>query len=298
MRTLLILILISSLTACGSSYHRYKAAVTTSVTAELRDRVELYTRLAPRGWEADRSGDALLFVSLQSVGLDSESPLDEAQGLEPGRWYRSPECRLDSSTCGSDISRDMFMGLLTYANHFHRLDIAEGIWSYGHAHQWAMGAERQGPNDRTVLTPQLIGLLARVIYHLGGTNHPERLIGSIYNTPPGFESHLTMLQIALEGEMAGSLTDAQLAALRAIRVHMSINPLVHALLHKYTDGDQSEATRLLLTIWPADRLPTSSDWTETWRLQRSDGDSGFLPGAPGLVHSGGDFLFAAGIILR
>jgi hypothetical protein len=191
----------------------------------------------------------------------------------------------------------MFMGLFTYAYHFHRLDIVEGIWSYGKANAWVMGEERAGPNNRTVLSPNMITLLANVIYGLGGADHPERKLLSTYDTAPGFPSHLTLLHIALLGSIHGGISDSELRALGAIAQHMGTSPLVHALIHKYTDGDQTEATRLLTSIWPRDRLPTDRDWAESWRTQRSDGDSGFLPGSDDTPHSGGDFLFAAGVVL-
>jgi hypothetical protein len=264
---------------------RHSATASVNDTAALQAQVDLYKQLAPRGWDSAQGCDSLLFVSLQHVGLGEAGPIDLAQG-EPGRWYRLPGPTLD-----------MFMGLLTYAYHFRRLDIVEGIWTYGKAHSWVMGEERAGPNNRTVLSPNMITLVASIIYRLGGTDHPERNLFSTYETAPGYVSHLTLLQIALLGEMHGGLSTSELNALGAISQHMSQSPLVHALIHKYTDGDQSEAIRLLTTIWPKDRLPTNRDWSEPWRTQRSDGDSGLRPGPYDQPHSGGDFLFAAGIVL-
>lgn len=288
-----VCILLGMLLGCG---HRGNhPSMTSAPSAALLEQVELYKSLAPRGWDVSGTCDALLFVSLQHVGLDEAGPIEQAQG-EPGRWFRLPSPL--GASCSSDISRDMFMGLFSYIWHFHRLDLAEDIWSYGVAHKWVMGQERSGtPNDRVVLTPNLISLLASIINGLGGTDHPERLIPATYETSPGYVSHLTLLQIALLGDIHHGLSDREIAALQAITKHMAGNPLVHALLHKYTDGDQTVATNLLLSIWPADRLPTGRDWDDQWRTQRSDGDAGLLPGDNDTVHSGGDFLFAAGIVL-
>jgi hypothetical protein len=192
----------------------------------------------------------------------------------------------------------MFVGLFTYIWTFHRRDLAEGIWDYGSQHGWKMGEERLDLDNRTILSPSMIGLLAEMIWRMGGADHAERLIPAVFNTDPGFTSHLTLLHIRLLGEMRNSLTDYELSTLRAISKHMASNPLVHAILHKYTDGDQSVATNLLLNTWPVERLPTSSDWCEHWRTQRSDGDTGFNScSEQGHTHSGGDFLFTAALIL-
>jgi hypothetical protein len=265
----------------------------------LQQRYDEYKQLAPRGWDAEWSCDALLFVSLQHIGLREEGPVDLAQS-EPGRWHRLPGPDY-AQFCSSDISRDMFVGLFAYILEFRKLDWAEGIWDYGTAHAWVMGVERKQPDTRTILTPNLISLLAQIIDHLGGEKHPERLIPAVYSSEPGYVSHLTMLHIWMRGKMAGSITDYELETLRQIRSHMQGNPLIHALIHRYTDGDQTEATNLLLSVWPAGRLPTAAqDWCEHWRTQRSDGDTGLQPcGEPENTysHSGGDLLFVARIIL-
>jgi hypothetical protein len=193
----------------------------------------------------------------------------------------------------------MFVGLLNYIWQFKRLDLAEGIWSYGQSTGWDMGEERADRlENRTILTPVTISLLAELIYELGGEDHGERHIPRVYSVVPGFTSHLSLLQIYLEGSMHGSIPESSLETLRAIRdAGAAGNPLVHALVHRYTDGDQQVATELLLTGWPADRLPTSNDWCEHWRVQRADGDKSLQPCSEGHTHSGGDFLLVAALIL-
>lgn len=294
MKLLPLLILLFS-SACAR--HRSPAQETTSPTEQLQAQFETYHSLAPSGWASFSSCDSLLFVSLQQVGLDKTTEIETARN-DVGEWFRSPALAQDQSLCENDISRDMYTGLFVYIHHFKRLDLAEGIWDYGTDHAWVMGEDRSAvPDGRTIFTPNMISLLAELIHDLGGGDHPERFLPAVYSTEPGFPSHLSLLQLYLQGEMQGGLTDGELAVLRTIRGTMTLNPLVHALLHRYTDGDQTEATRLLLTIWPRDRLPTQADWSEDWRLQRADGDSGFLPGSGNAPHSGGDFLFAAAIVL-
>lgn len=280
------------LTACSN---RFKPVETHTPVEALQAQYEVYHTLAKRGWDIEETCDALLFVSLGHVGLVEPGPVSDAQS-EPGHWFRLPGPGY-AEGCSSDISRDMLMGLLVHMWKFRQLELAEQLWSYGASHGWKMGEERLEPNTRTVMSPAQIGLLAEMIHRMGGADHPERIIPALYDTSPGYTSHLTMLHIWLIGQMRGNLGSQEVSALRAILKHMDSNPLPHALLHRYTDGDQTAATRRLLDTWPEGRLPTSDDWCEHWRTQRSDGDTGFDPCSEGLTHSGGDFLFTAAIIL-
>lgn len=299
----IILIAAAVLFGCGKPGHPDQ--VTLTPTEELAAQYDLYKQIAPKGWAVSKECDALLFTSLQRIGTIDASgdggAIEQAMG-SPGQWFRLPSLVNDRTVCSSDISRDMFMGLLSYIYEFKRLDLAEQIWEYGEKNSWKMGEERkEGLQNRVQFMPSTIGLLAQVIYALGGEDHAERYYSQIesYSTQPGYVSHLTLLHIRLVGKINGEISDGELEVLRKILKHMQQNPLAHALYHKYTDGDQTEATRLLLSIWPKDRLPTGADWHEEWRTQRSDGDSGLLPSntKASTVHSGGDFLFAAAIIL-
>lgn len=297
MRRYLHILVLLVLTACGSAEEKHTPVDTYTQLEHLSTQYNGYMSLAPRGWAVSDECDALLFVALQQTAIAEPGPVEDAQG-ESGRWYRKPDLRVDSSLCSSDISRDMFMGLFVWIWHNKRLDLAEDIWDYGRHHNWAMGVERKdGIENRTFFLPTTVSLLAQLIHALGGRDHSERYFPLTYNTSRGFVSHLTLLAIHLRGEMRGGITDRELQALYQIRQHMSLSPLVHALIHKYTDGDQSEATSLLLSIWPSDRLPTTRDWKEPWRLQRSDGDTGLQPGEGDQQHSGGDFLFPAALVL-
>lgn len=294
---LILALLCSPLAACGRK--REPAREANSPLDELRERRELYRSIAPRDWAVSQECDALLFTALTQVGLGEQGAVELAES-EPGRWHR--KAALDyASSCSSDISRDMFMGLFTWIWEYKRLDVAERLWEYGTAHNWKMGEERDFANhfDRVYFRPGTVGLLAELIYKLGGESHWERSLLTVnpLSTEPGFQSHLSLLSLHLLGEMHGGLTAGELSTLTDILVHMNGNPLAHALYHKYTDGDQSRAVQLLLSIWPSDRLPTERDWKESWRTQRSDGDTGFQPGDSDEPHSGGDFLFVCRVIL-
>lgn len=293
--SLLLAVILSM--SCGPSH---KASVQAYQNPALEAQYQTYLDLVPRGWVPNFDCDALEFVSLSQVGLADPGPVQSAMSA-PGQWFRLPSLVADRSRCDSDISRDMFMGLFFWLWHFQQKDLAGEIWDYGAAHAWQMGQERAPPNDRTVMDPQQIGLLADLIYHLGGPDHPERdLIPSVYDTTPGYISHLTMLHILLYGSMHGEISGYQLDTLKTIQKTMDQDPLLQYLLHRYTDGDQTEATWVLLSTWPEDRLPEMQDWSEQWRPQRNDSDPGLGPnptGDPTQQHTGGDFLFVASLIL-
>lgn len=290
------LLLVLLLVVSCSTGKEHASRPSTSISEQLVGRVELYRSLSPAvpgTWAYPESCDGLLFSALTAVAQGESIDIDTAQG-EPGQWFRNPgkECYPDSSA--SDISRDMILGLMIYAVHFDRLDILEGLWTYGQKNNWVMGRG----DDRVVLTPSMIGRLARAIAHQGGETHAEALIPDIPSREASYQGHLSLLGIFLDGKMAGSIGPFQLDALRELAEKMPGNPLAQAMLHKYTDGDQSVATELLLSTWPDNRLATRSDWCEEWRTQRADNDTGLQPctGKEPEVHTGGDFLFVAALI--
>lgn len=297
-RTLALLVLML-LMGCGT---RSPGVSTLSSTEELRTRYEKYQQLAAIQQDGTdfiltHECDSLIFTSLYR-SVTGEIEIEVAE-VEPGRFVRRPpqngECYDEATGRGSDISRDMLTGLLFYVQRYERLDIAQRIWDYGSTHDWKMGRG----DSRTVMTPGLVGVLARVVKNLGGPSYPERNFPQVYYPSPGYPSHLMMIQLALEGRMRGSLSSHQLEAIERVLGHSPGNPLAQALHAKYTDGDQTVATNLLLAIWPANRLPSRNDWCEEWRVQRADGDSGLFPCSDRepKTHTGGDFLFVAALIL-
>lgn len=300
----LCIIFLSLLLACGTfSGKKHKAVGPSNTSSNLPAQYEFYRQLhldarGPHGWSYAFDCDGLLFSSLSAIGAQAEFEVEAAEG-EYGQFFRKP---LDYGSCydeqgdgGSDISRDMLVGLIAYAAYANRLDILERLWDYGQDHDWKMGRDRKA-DTRTIMTPHLVSHLARIIEALGGKSHPESYLPLSYATDPGFVSHLTLIQVWTFGHTHGYVTDQQLDALKTIAGHSPNNALAQALLHKYTDGNQQLASQLLST-WPADHLPTNADWCEEWRTQRADGDSGLSPCDGDRTHSGGDFLFAAGVVL-
>lgn len=299
MRALVVLLMLL-FAGCG----RHESEETQQPLDALRDQYNLYLSLAPSGWAHwDRECDSLLFASLQNVAMRKQFDVEQARDAT-GKWHRRPDwASCESGPNDSTISRDMLMGLLVYSLANNRLDIIEQLWDYGQAHStgvpyvWKMGDENKPNETRTYTTPGLVQLMAKLIAHLGGSRHEVELaIPQVYGSEPGFPSHLTMLHIYMNGKIDGRINDNQLDALKSIKQHSPDNPLLRALLGKYTDGDQSR-TLELLGMWPGDRLPTTADWRSDWRTQRADGDESFAPGTDSNPHAGGDYLFVAALLL-
>lgn len=289
------LLLIALLLVLGCKSHKHRSNKTFNEA--VAERYTLYHELSPTGFIGVDECDALLFSALLAVAKDVPFNIEEARD-DSGQWFRRPsmDCWNDGGA-KSTISRDMFMGLFLYTLHFERGDIAKQIWQYGTSHNWSMG-QADTPviaAARTLFTPATISLLAQIRYKLTGRDAFIRHIVSVYSTVPGYRSHLSMLSIYMAGRIAGSITSLQLETLKEIkRVHPT-NALAEALVARYTDGNFTRASALLLRLYPHDRLPTSSDWCSQWVNQR------VTPSPPcdeGKTHSGGDFLFVAAIILN
>lgn len=291
------------LAGCGPTHH---AKPTQSPIVQLQAKYQTYLVLSEgqiepqTGWIIPTDCDSLLYNSLFFVARGEEYSAGLAEGSESGQWFRNPGQDCYSNPNGSDISRDMFIGLFIYLYDQKDLRALQDIWNYGEAHNWKMGREKRIADNRTILTPSTVSLLARAIKGLGGHDYSARFIPEVYNTDAGYVSHLSMLSIYLKGRINGKIEDRDLQALFDIQKHDAQNPLAGALIHRYTDGDQTLATEQLLDEWPADRLPTSTDWCTPWRLATPDASSDLKPCTAGsfTTYSGGDFLFAAAIILN
>lgn len=245
--------------------------------------------------------DSLIFTGLYGAfGLI----VDITAACSPsGQWFRKPGddgcCwRPEDTFNGSTISRDMFTGLLWYIWKRKRLDLAEELYQYGQKNYWIMG---QGDPGRLYFVPGLQAALAEIIYKLGGKNRwVARRMPQIWPTNLlGYEAHLELLSIAILGSMNGSIDGFMLTAVKAMYERNPQNPLTCALLHKYTDGDQTETYDILMNeqYYPKDRLPTESDRSARWLPEReSIGTTDYQPGTGSRVWSGGDLVFVVGVM--
>jgi hypothetical protein len=96
----------------------------------------------------------------------------------------------------------------------------------------------------------------------------------------------------LDKQFRGGYT---LAARAVIENHSQRQP--NNPLFQYAAGNVAGAVDLLLqeSVWPADRLPESSDRFSPWVLERDDGPD-WQPGGKPKKHSGADLLFMVYLI--
>lgn len=265
---------------------------------DLRDKFNLYHTLFPS--KQDASGfilsdecDSLLFTGLVGSVPGINVDIDAAQDAQ-GSWHRRPlelpECCPEFSK--SSISRDMLLGLAWYAYSNGRLDISEGVIKYALSHWMVMG---KGAKSRTIMTPGLLSTFAWISYRLGG---PSRLwlrwIPTVESAQAtDYQAHLSMLHILLRRELTGK-EDLHADVAQAQCKRQPNNPLF-----QWAAGNGAIAESILMDerLWPNDRLPTSRDRKGEWLLQRDDGHN-WQPGEGDHIHTGGDFLFLANLVLN
>jgi hypothetical protein len=174
------------------------------------DRREILT-----GWLTPTDCDGFLWSVgkyASSPGVEGVNPRSSEYPGEPGRYNRRPMQLLDQAPCypvGSPNtwSRDMGVGLITYAWEKQDLPLLEDHAAYANEHNAVMG-EPLGDGQVTY-TPALLGLLYQAIYALGGEDNPNRFWPGIY--PAGldeYEAHMQMLSIELRREISQSTGEA------------------------------------------------------------------------------------------
>ena len=146
------------------------------------------------------------YAAATSLGDITSSEFDAS-----GRFGRTPakRCFEEGKDNGSKStwSRDMAIGFIYWAFRTDDLDVLQRHSNYGTSNQWKMGEPLS--DGRVLYNPGLIGLLYNAIYSLGGSKNTNRLWPSIW--PSGlvdYEAHLQVLKIALVGEIAESLNEA------------------------------------------------------------------------------------------
>jgi hypothetical protein len=187
----------------------------------------------------------------------------------------------------------MVMGAMWYFMALDRVDLAEETFQYGLDHLFIMD-----PRDKSIsyLIEDSQFTLALIVHRLGGKDFTVWRFGApCIGTLGGFEGHLQALTLAQRAVL--DFGDGEACINEMVERHPS-NAFFQAIKGLYT-GDQSVATELLLNEawWPADRLPTTDDRCDDWITQRDEGDDWLPCPERNKTHSGGDFLFAAALVL-
>lgn len=267
-------------------------------TAALRQKRDCYVSLGSDVADSDgfiewEKCDSLLFSGL--YGTPNLLAARDAAGMWHRRSLQHPECYCAGSA--STISRDMLVGVLWWIWTNKRLDVAEELFSYGRSNSWIMG---QGDVSRIYFTPALQATLAEIIFRLGGPNHRAyRGMPQIHASNVGFAAHLDVLVILLRGEMLGRIPAASFNILASHFNRNPRNPLFCYAFHRFYDGDHDDTTAALMdeAIFPNNRLPTNADRAEPWINQRDPGPDWEPETGAVKIHSGGDFVFVANLLL-
>jgi hypothetical protein len=300
---LLLAITFIFLMSCG--HGKNPEDPTTSPLAEVKAKYERYLSLVktvsdPKtGFIAVETCDSLLFTALTSAGgygVDIKVARDEE-----GRWWRRPgkDCGPQWQNAKSTISRDMLLGVLWGGWVKRDLAMVESLFRYAVRHNLVMG---DGDIGATLMNPNIMRTIAEMISALGGPDHKEfKLLPYAWGeAATNFRGHLQVLHIVLKGAVTGSVSDGELQILKSEAERLPWNALYQAAYHRFLDGNQSAAISALMNekLYPASRLPASSDRCEPWILQRDGGKD--LEPCPdeGKIHSGGDLIFPAAMVLN
>lgn len=297
MQAIIFLLLLVS---CCSTDSR-EGVESALVPSLLVEKIAAYEHLAEDkfgGKFIEEGCDSLLFTGLYyATGADTKI---EAARADSGQWYRRDlklgNCYPEESK--SEISRDMFIGLLWGIWNNQRDELLREIIRYGEKKNWRMGA---GDPSRTVLSPQLVSTMYQMAGKMYGDKRGKSSIALVTGQKlKGFEAHLQALHIALRGEIHGEITASEYKDIEYMVNRQPNNALFAAILARYTKGDQTKAINILLNEkhWPSNKLPTTANHCEFWLWQRDETPKDWGKCKPVTEHSGADFLFVAKYIVR
>jgi hypothetical protein len=130
----------------------------------------------------------------------------------PGKFSRDPDGETSDNPDWSDWSRDMGLGLMTWAWRTGDRAALERHAEYGKANvaivnnlpAWRMG--QPVGDGRGIYWPASIGRLYQIVFALGGANDPQRLWPDLYVSGlVDYQAHLQVGGIVLRGEVEEAL---------------------------------------------------------------------------------------------
>lgn len=192
-----------------------------------------------RGWVLDDC-DAMLYQGLFEACAKNSFPLQYAEDRKHrGKFYRTSEqCCYKDKKSASEWSKDMGIGLMYWCLRNGNKRALNDHFKYGQKNKWVMG---RGPISRTFYTPSYISLLDQVRHKLNGKKYPDykkRLAPQIYNSGlSGYQAHLQVLAIALEGELYGKIPKEAFKRLKEHNSRKPWNPLFAAVYARFKGGN-------------------------------------------------------------
>jgi hypothetical protein len=287
---------------------------------ELKEKIEKYKKMQksfiPGGWSY-AGCDSLLFTSLCKVaGACSSANIFDAEGPS-GRWFRTPQKDCYPQNSKSDISKDMFTGLNLYLADLGKFNPKEAcsavkrLYIYGIKNDWIMGNPPSAVS-RVYAVPSLRNRWKRIAdkycedrlaTDVSLKNLTDDFFDS-YLAQSGYRGHLQVLSILFDASLDGKISKYQLEILKSLVRKNPNNALYQAALHRFLDGDQRIAVRLLLdeTKFPKNNLPTTKNYCTHYLYQRDEFEGQNInsdwvpcPGNSEETYDAIDFLFAAKI---
>jgi len=306
MRHFLLLLILTLLACCGRHSKPEPLAVDADLAARVNQKVSTYESLLPahqdqHGFIMTSHCDATLFSGLLGAAIPGSVDLLAARGPD-NRFYRRPlgtypEC-YESGSSKSTISRDMFIGILWHLWVNRMSEDVRLLMTNARNNDYIMGS---GDPSRISLMPNLTKLLAEMDYRLNGRDSDERYLPTIWTKGlVDYEAHLQVWQILLYGEVFGFIDGFQKARLLEHYERRPDNPLYAAAWARWISGNWNPALAALDNPrWPADRLPTSRDYSTDWWIQRDD-PSDLLPDleGPEIQHTGAEIVVIYNLIIR
>jgi hypothetical protein len=265
--------------------------------SSLREKVVIYKELNKTA--GDKYGyvhskcDGVGFTALCKTagGCPNADIFASESRAQPGRWFRYPtqDC-FDTKESRTDDSNDHALMRMVYLYSTGNLDALKNERAYLKTANGNLGRDDGSAEGLDANQFAYSGLLSKLI----GPSFT-----SVDIIPSGYRGHLFLLYALLDAQASGQLDATTIFAIRGFIKDNPKNAIAHAILHKYLDGDQSDALTVLMdtSLFPHDRLPTSADHCEEYLWQRDEHTADWEPCPENKTHSGTDFLFAAWIML-
>lgn len=239
MKYILVTILCIFVTFCGKN----KSHITDGSYDELLMRKRIYMEEVAR-LKHDlyrHRCDKLTFRSLASA-FGNRELIEEHEYDAPGKYHRDiTPCYPEASR--SEISLDGYLSLAHHIVTYKDSSLLQRVISHGEANNFVMG---DGPIEYTnilVLAPFLYSLENKLNLISDDT---KMGLADVNVLLKGYKGHIAAMLILLSGRINGYLNDFEIAMMEQLRDANPNNPLYQAIYHRFVDGDQSAAIRILL----------------------------------------------------
>ena len=252
------------------------------------------------GW-LDFACDGLLFNSLYAFSGGNVG-IDKARSAS-GKWFRTTDHSCYPNRSGSDLSKDMVIGLMLYLYSSKRFDDLKRLSDYGKRNLWIMG---RGPYASTILMHDQRRNLALALESLSGKTQEDRDLPSGFGIPcKGYGCHLRALDIYLHHLIHKSIPKVAFKDLEVMVRENPSNALYRSIIAPYKKSEYMFAINLLNEekFFPKNMLPTNRDYCTDYLYQRPQYRNGeinkdWLPCKVEKQHFGVSFLFATQILMN